>query len=321
MRARVHAMRFIKSLSYTTDSAHAGIRFLAVGILRCASRFDQQSAADLARLCDNATIMKAAALLAPRQLAPHQLASLRRRLLASYRENRRDLPWRRSRDPYRIWLAEIMLQQTRIAAVLPYYISAYFRSILSLASEPWRTMFALAAMAGLRAGEVLGLSMDDLDFEQRLIFVRRSAWHGRLFSPKSARSVAALPMPEPLAEMLTNYLALWRPNEKRLLFPNRRGNPYSANKVVQKRLWPILDSLSIPRCGMHAFRHSHASLLISGGASPKVAQMQLRHSDAAITMRVYAHVLGSEQRDAAERVARQLWPDVATFLGKSQYAN
>ena len=113
MRARVHAMRFIKSLSYTTDSAHAGIRSLAVGILRCASRFDQQSAADLARLCDNATIMKAAALLAPRQLAPHQLASLRRSLLASYRENRRDLPWRRSRDPYRIWLAEMMLQQTR----------------------------------------------------------------------------------------------------------------------------------------------------------------------------------------------------------------
>lgn len=54
-------------------------------------------------------------------LAPHQLAFLRRNLLAWYRANRRDLPWRRGRDPYRIWLAEIMLQQTRIAAVLPYY--------------------------------------------------------------------------------------------------------------------------------------------------------------------------------------------------------
>lgn len=54
-------------------------------------------------------------------LAPQQIASLRRSLLAWYRAHRRDLPWRRSRDPYRIWLAEIMLQQTRIAAVLPYY--------------------------------------------------------------------------------------------------------------------------------------------------------------------------------------------------------
>lgn len=195
------------------------------------------------------------------------------------------------------------------------------RSILMLAVEPWRTIFALAAMAGLRAGEVLGLSIDDLDFEQRLIFVRRSAWYSRLIIPKTARSVAAVPMPEPLAEMLTNYLASWRPNEKRLLFPNRRGNPYSANKVVQKRLWPILDALSIPRCGMHAFRHSHASVLVSTGASPKVAQAQLRHSDARITMQVYAHVLGSEQRDAAEKVARILRPDVATFEGKSQHVN
>ncbi|MHB8756015.1 MAG: A/G-specific adenine glycosylase [Candidatus Acidiferrales bacterium] len=50
-----------------------------------------------------------------------QLTSLRRNLLSWYRANRRDFPWRRGRDPYRIWLAEIMLQQTRIAAVLPYY--------------------------------------------------------------------------------------------------------------------------------------------------------------------------------------------------------
>lgn len=53
--------------------------------------------------------------------SPRQLASLRRNLLFWYRANRRDFPWRRGRDPYRIWLAEIMLQQTRIAAVLPYY--------------------------------------------------------------------------------------------------------------------------------------------------------------------------------------------------------
>lgn len=43
------------------------------------------------------------------------------RLLAWYRANRRDLPWRRTSDPYRIWLSEIMLQQTRVEAVKPYY--------------------------------------------------------------------------------------------------------------------------------------------------------------------------------------------------------
>ncbi len=202
-----------------------------------------------------------------------------------------------------------------------FFTAEQVRSILALASEPWYTIFALAAMTGLRPGEVLGLSIDDLDFEHRLIFVRRSAWYSHLISPKSARSVATVPMPGPLAEMLTNYLASWRPNEKRLLFSNRRGNPCSENKVVQKRLWPILDTLSIPRCGMHAFRHAHASLLISSGASPKVAQEQLRHSDPGITMRSYAHVLGSEQRDAAEKVARILCPDVAKSERKSVHVN
>ena len=38
-----------------------------------------------------------------------------------YQQNHRDLPWRRDRDPYHIWISEIMLQQTRVAAVLEYY--------------------------------------------------------------------------------------------------------------------------------------------------------------------------------------------------------
>jgi len=55
------------------------------------------------------------------QLKARALRTLQSRLLAWFRSNRRELPWRASRDPYRIWVAEIMLQQTRIAAVIPYY--------------------------------------------------------------------------------------------------------------------------------------------------------------------------------------------------------
>ena len=55
------------------------------------------------------------------QFTPRALASLQRRLLGWFRKHSRDLPWRASRDPYRVWIAEIMLQQTRIAAVMPYY--------------------------------------------------------------------------------------------------------------------------------------------------------------------------------------------------------
>ena len=45
----------------------------------------------------------------------------RRRLLAFYDQHGRDLPWRADRDGYRVWISEIMLQQTRVDAVIPYY--------------------------------------------------------------------------------------------------------------------------------------------------------------------------------------------------------
>jgi A/G-specific adenine glycosylase len=48
-------------------------------------------------------------------------STFRRRLLAWYAKHARDLPWRRSRDPYRVWLSEVMLQQTTVAAVKPYF--------------------------------------------------------------------------------------------------------------------------------------------------------------------------------------------------------
>jgi A/G-specific adenine glycosylase len=55
------------------------------------------------------------------QLTARALRTFQTRMLAWFRAHQRDLPWRRSRDPYRIWVAEVMLQQTRIAAVMPYY--------------------------------------------------------------------------------------------------------------------------------------------------------------------------------------------------------
>jgi integrase len=194
-------------------------------------------------------------------------------------------------------------------------------AILEKADDPWRTIFAVAAMIGMRPGEVLGLSPEDLDFESRQIFVRRSAWYSRLLTPKAKRSESIVPMPDPLEAMLRSYLLKWRPNPNKLLFANRRNNTHSENKVVQKRLWPILDELGIPRRGMHAFRHAMASLLLSTGASPKIAQEQLRHADPLTTMRMYVHTVGQEQREAVEKVAGILRPNATKSAAKSQYIN
>jgi len=73
----------------------------------------------------------------------------RKRLLAWYDANKRDLPWRRDRDPYHVWLSEIMLQQTRVAAVLEHYrrFLRRFPTVQKLAAA--RQPSVLAAWSGL----------------------------------------------------------------------------------------------------------------------------------------------------------------------------
>ena len=67
-----------------------------------------------------------------------KILSFRQKLLAWYDENKRDLPWRRSKNPYHIWVSEIMLQQTRVDTVIPYYerFLEWFPTVESLANSP-----------------------------------------------------------------------------------------------------------------------------------------------------------------------------------------
>ena len=73
------------------------------------------------------------------------LSRFRKNLLGWFAEFQRDLPWRRTRDPYRIWLSEIMLQQTRVAAATPYYerFLEQFPSVDSLARAPQEEVLRL----------------------------------------------------------------------------------------------------------------------------------------------------------------------------------
>jgi integrase-like protein len=69
-------------------------------------------------------------------------------------------------------------------------------------------------------------------------------------------------------------------HKNELLFVNRRGRPFSANKLREKQLHPLLDAVGIPRGGFHSMRHGAASSFLDDGSTPAVVQKQLRHSDA-----------------------------------------
>ena len=83
------------------------------------------------------------------KLTPAALRKLRRALLTWYDQHRRELPWRRDTDPYRVWVSEIMLQQTRVAAVVDHYgrFLKKFSTVQTLAAA--REASVLAVWSGL----------------------------------------------------------------------------------------------------------------------------------------------------------------------------
>jgi A/G-specific adenine glycosylase len=83
-------------------------------------------------------------------ISSKEVVALRERLLEWFHKYQRDLPWRRNKDPYRIWLSEIMLQQTRVAAVIPFYerFLEHFPTIRALAAAPETEVLRLWAGLG-----------------------------------------------------------------------------------------------------------------------------------------------------------------------------
>jgi integrase len=173
--------------------------------------------------------------------------------------------------------------------------------ILAAASEPFGTILAVTAVLGLRIGEVLALRLGDLDFSRKIIRVRQSIDAATRLpqAVKSQASSADVPMPSQLATRLRKHLQTHN-GKTDLLFVNRRGRAFSANKLREKVLHPLLEKLGIPRGGFHSMRHGATSSLLADGVTPAVVQKQLRHSDPRITLGIYGHVIGNQQRDAVE---------------------
>lgn len=139
------------------------------------------------------------------QLDPRPLSRL---LLDWYRRNKRDLPWRHNRDPYRIWVSEIMLQQTTVVTVIPYYenFMRRFPTLDQLANAPLEDV--LERWAGLgyysrarnlhRAAQALA----QVDFPRT--YTELSKYPG--FGPYTARAVASLAFDEKVGVLDGNVI-------------------------------------------------------------------------------------------------------------------
>ncbi|MEW9897005.1 A/G-specific adenine glycosylase [Chitinivorax sp. PXF-14] len=169
---------------------------------------------------------------------------------------RHDLPWQHSRDPYRVWLSEIMLQQTQVATVIPYYLAFLerFPDIAALAAAPLDDV--LAAWSGLgyytRARNLQKAA-------QQIV-----AGHGGVF-PDDVALVEALPgIGRSTAAAICAFSfgqrrAILDGNVKRVLARWLGVDGYPGDKKIETRLWAEAEAL-LPAIGIEAYTQAQMDL-------------------------------------------------------------
>lgn len=202
------------------------------------------------------------------------------------------------------------------SAPVPFFTRDQATRIVAEAKEPYKTIFTVAWDTGMRAGEILALNCNDVDFDRKTIRVNKSADDKtrEIRQPKTRNSVATLPMSSGLEHALRIYLQHhWQPNPRTLMFPNADGTrPRKRESVVEYGLKPILRKLGISTAntGLHAFRHGLATELAEASVPRPVLQQQLRHADVKTTLRVYAHAIPESQRVAMENASLSIGTEV-----------
>jgi integrase len=208
----------------------------------------------------------------------------------------------------KVGFTDLELGSNDVVVDVPFFTRRQATLIIQAAPEPFKTLFAVAWSTGLRAGEILALTLDDIDFNRKTVRVNKSSDDRtrEIRPPKTPRSIAMLPMNTALESKLRDYIQnQWKPNTRQILFPNVQGDrPRSRESVVVFGLKPVLKKLGIPyhNVGLHAFRHGLATELVEAAAPLTVLQHQLRHADIKTTLKLYSHVIPQSQRDAMEQV-------------------
>lgn len=152
----------------------------------------------------------------------------------------------------------------------------------------------IGAGAGLRLGEILGLSVDRVDFLRRTVTVDRqlvlpSRGGPRFGPPKTPASIRTVPLPQTVVDAIARHLEEHGEGEHRLIVHQVNGRPWRRTRF-HERWEKAREGTPWPDALFHDLRHHCASLLIAAGCSVKVVQDQLGHASASETLDTYSHL-------------------------------
>ena len=170
-----------------------------------------------------------------------------------------------------------------------------------LTDDTERRMMAIILFTGMRRGEMLWLRWEDLDFENRLIHVKRAVAYTTnqplLSTTKTASGQRAIPMDEQLVELL-------KPVQPKGFIIG--GDEPITQMVYQRIQRHINEKIDMFGATPHIFRHSYISALVEAGVDLKTVQQISGHSNVTTTMNIYTHTRTSRVQEAGQKIGQLL---------------
>jgi len=190
--------------------------------------------------------------------------------------------------------------------------------------DPLYAAYVLVLVLGLRRGEALGLSWNDINLDKREISITRQLQRsrGELLhrETKTPGSEAILPLPDICLAALQLRADRQAANRARagdiwqdtgLVFTTTLGTPYEPRNFA-RHFAPRCSKAGVTHIRVHDTRRTCASLLVALNVHPRVAMQILRHSQISITMQVYSEVPSEATQDALRRLGHSLDDPAAT---------
>lgn len=186
--------------------------------------------------------------------------------------------------------------------------------IKAIANEPLRRLFLVALFTGMREGEVIGLTWDNVDLKNGTIYItqqlQRHDGEYKLMPPKNSKSRLIVPAPyimdilkeEQTAQKENRLKAgpLWE-NKNGFVFTNAIGGHYSQ-QYVHKKFKNVVQFIEMPSLRFHDLRHTYAVAAIRAGDDIKTVSENLGHASVAFTLDIYGHVTDEMRQSSAERM-------------------
>jgi integrase len=182
---------------------------------------------------------------------------------------------------------------------------------------PYDVLVLLASWTGLRAGELAGLQVGDVDLRRNTLHVRRTVLdlNGLAYdTPKTSGSTRTVPLTPSIVDNLADYLATHprRDEPEAPLFPGtKRGNTFRLDwdKVLRhsamygRHFRPAVARAKLPRSlRFHDLRHTYASLCVARGLHPKEISEFMGHANINTTMGIYAHLFEEDRSEAMAKL-------------------